>query len=235
VSARRVVVVDVETTGLNPLHQVAVEVAWWDLDTGERGVFVPPHSDFDMQHAEPRALELNGYYDRGLDNPNGWDWGGKELGRLHDVLQGQTLAGSNPRFDAAFLHQLFVDDAREPEPWHHRLLDVSAYAAGVLGLVELPGLSAVCEQLGVAPGDHTAAADVTAAGRALLELRERRAGLTAARTAPNPHAVVLDSRSALDAEAVARAAMNLPTGRKVRASDLQYGRRIIELLAGRAS
>lgn len=229
---RRLTVVDCETTGLDPSAHVPVEVGWWCLATGASGVFVPPHPDFDIQNAQVIALEMNGYYDRGLDNPNRWDVDRSGLRILHERLVGQTLAGSNPRFDAAFLSPLFAADGLDPEPWHHQLENLGSYARGVLGLPYLPRLSEVCELLGIEPGDHTAGGDVTATGRAFLELAERRAGLTAA----HPHAaVMLDLGSVEDCDAVARAAMQLPSGRPVRAADRAYGRRIIAALTERAA
>lgn len=224
---RHQVVVDVETTGLDHTRHVPVEVAWWDLTTGARGVFIPPHPNFDMHNAEVIALELNGYYDRGLDNPNRWDLDRAELRTLHAVLVGQTLAGSNPGFDARFLAPLFAAERLDPEPWHHRLDDLAGYARGVLGLGHLPGLSEVCELVGVVPGDHTAEADVLATGRAFLELARRRAALTA----PPTSAVVLDPASDVDADAMARAVLALPPSRVLRASERQYGRRLLGVLA----
>lgn len=173
---RHVVVVDLETSGLRPID-VAVEVAWWDLDSDHRGAFIPPHDvDWVLHHGDPQALEINDYFRRGLDREP-QDRGYTETRRLHAALSGNTLAGSNPRFDAAMLYDLFFDDALDPEPWHYRLWDLSAYAAGVLGLNELPGLAKVCELLGIPGGDHTAEGDVTATGLCLRMLMAK-AGLS---------------------------------------------------------
>ena len=40
---RQIVVVDFETTGLDPVNDTVVEVAWFNMATGAKGVFVPPH------------------------------------------------------------------------------------------------------------------------------------------------------------------------------------------------
>ena len=167
---RHIVVVDVETTGFDPVRQAVVEVAWWNLNTDERGEFVPIHDVHEvLQHADIKALQINRYVDRLADAKQDTDY--VELNRLHDALRGNTLAGSNPRFDAAFLAPMFTAANRSnPTPWHHRLWDLSPYAAGVLGLAELPGLATVCERLGVALPDHSAAADVTATGECLTRL-----------------------------------------------------------------
>lgn len=169
-SAREIVVVDVETNGLDPSRHQVVEVAWWNLTTDERGRFVPLHDPaYVLRDADIRALQLNRYIDRIADAEQDHDY--IELNRFHDAVDDRTIAGSNPAFDAAFLRIMFQAANRlRSTPWHHRMWDLSAYAAGVLGLTELPGLSTVCELLDIEPGNHTAEDDVTATGLCLLEL-----------------------------------------------------------------
>lgn len=179
---RQIIVVDVETTGLDHRFHDVVEVAWWNLSTGTRGAFIPMHSPSDvLSRAEIEALRVNRYLDRipGQPQDNNGDLGFA----LNEQLAGNTLAGSNPAFDAAFLVKLFKEKPYEDfcgDPWHHRLLDLSAYAAGVLGLHPggLLGLAAVCDALDIVNrGPHTAAGDVDATGRCFLELMNR-AGAT---------------------------------------------------------
>lgn len=178
-SGRHIVVVDVETTGLDPERHTTVEVAWWNLNTGERGEFVPPHLVSEaLRNAQIEALRVNRYIDRLATAEQDYD--GTAASKLSDLLEGSTLAGSNPAFDAGFLTVLYremeaAEKAWAPR-WHHRLLDLSAYAAGVLLLPpnQLPGLSTVCELLGVEnTAPHTAAGDVDATGRCFLALFER--------------------------------------------------------------
>ena len=166
---RHLVVVDTETNGLDTDHHEPVEVAWWNLTTDVRGHFITAH---DVQKvlwkADVKALQINRYIDRIADHvpPNAL----AQSYDLHDQLKGNTLAGSNPAFDAAMLRKLRGLDT---SPWHYRLFDLSAYAAGVLGLDELPGLATVCELLNIEPGDHTAEADVTATGLCIRALQAR--------------------------------------------------------------
>lgn len=216
------VVVDIETTGLDPTVHVPVEIAWWDLTTGQAARFVPPHGDFDMTLAEPRALEINRYWERGLDNPSRWD-DGTELARMHAALTGQTFAGANPRFDIDFIRPLFSAADLVREPWHYHVDDLAAFARGRLGLDHLPRVSEVCTLLELTPGDHTAEGDVAAEGTCFLELEQ----------IPVAHAgaVVLDPTSVVDADRFARVAMRLPAGRSVLPGDRAYGRRALQELA----
>jgi hypothetical protein len=185
-TAHPIVVVDVESTGLRTGTDIAVEVAWHDLRTGESGSFVPRHdAQWVLTNAEPRALEVNGYRDRLADAPQD---DGCQARDLFARLDGATMAGSNPSGDADWLESLFAShvdyDPRRItpwRPWHHRLLDLSAYAAGVLGLrpAPLPGLWDVCTILGVDPEPevHTAANGV-AVTVACFESLFVKAGLT---------------------------------------------------------
>lgn len=183
---RQIIVVDVETSGLDPKIHVVVEVAWRNLVTDESGLFVPSHNpEVVLLRAEPKALELNGYHERIAGRPQ--DTNGTATKRLHEALKGNTLAGSNPAFDAKFLRRefnLWCLRRGPAEPWHHRMLDVSAYAAGVLGIdpTELPGLSTVCERLGVKnKAPHAAMGDVAATAecfRRLIAMNVERAAVT---------------------------------------------------------
>jgi DNA polymerase III epsilon subunit-like protein len=183
---RRRVFVDVETTGLRVSHQVT-EAAWYDVDSGACGVFVPPH---DLAGADPAALEMTGYAQRLAGAPVD---DGSGLGRLHQVLGGDgivtTLIAANPSFDVPMLAAVFrraglADD----EPWHHRKIDVCGLAYALFpdrfpdG--EMPGLNAVAALLGVPVSEqHTAMGDVLVGVqcyRALERLRHGAAGVAGA-------------------------------------------------------
>lgn len=169
--ARHLVVVDVETTGLGDEH-VPVEIAYWDLASGERGRFLPPVTAEDLARADPAALRMNRYYERGLHLEPADDSGMCLVG-LHRLLDGNVFAGSNPAFDVWMLNKVFRRLGTAPSPWrHYRLADLRAYAAGVFGLppTGLPSLSRVCELLGVPQPDHSAVGDVLATGRCFLKL-----------------------------------------------------------------
>lgn len=176
---RGLVIVDVETTGLEP-HDICVEVGWHDLRTGEHGGFVPAHDvAWVLENAHPKALEVNGYRERLVDAKQ--DVLGIELDGLHRRLRGQSLGGSNVRTDAAHMARLFDVAGMVREPWHYHLAELSSYACGVLGLpvTEPPGLWTCCELLGVEPEDdvHTAEGGASATARCFAALIER-AGAT---------------------------------------------------------
>ncbi len=176
---RELVIVDVETTGLEP-HDICVEVGWHDLRTGEHGGFVPSHDvAWVLENAHPKALEVNGYRERLVEAKQD---DGSELHRLHHRLRGQSLGGSNVRTDAAHMARMFVAaEGLVREPWHYHLAELSSYACGVLGLpiTEPPGLWTCCELLGVEPeGDvHTAQGGASATARCFTALMAK-AGVT---------------------------------------------------------
>lgn len=178
-SARHLVVVDAETTSLNTDVGRAVEIAWWNLTTDRRGYILPLVASWDLAAADPESLEINGYYKRGLDKASKSPREAVE--ELRRELAGHTLAGSNPAFDAAMLNHTFRQSMEWGNPWHHRFWDLAPYAAGVLGLDELPGLAKVCDLLDVEPGDHTAENDVTATGLCFKALQALVVSRTAVR------------------------------------------------------
>lgn len=175
----RHVYVDTETTGRRALmgHQV------WELayavGSGPVLSCFLPHS---LERAETEALEINGYHDRYQPAPV--EAARAFEGEARDAMRGQTIVAANAHFDALFLERRW-----SLAPWHYRLLDVEAYAAGVLGLPTnpVPGLRAVRAALvdlgyAIPEPDHTGGADVlTARGvhLAAADVAARRA--TAAR------------------------------------------------------
>ena len=180
-SERELIVVDVETTGLDVDKHWVLEVAAINVLTGDELYFVPALPVGALDTADGKALKINGYFEReGFQHRREADASEGCRNKLWDWLDGNTLAGSNPTFDAAMLnrHQEWNAATSSPvplrgerptgrrlSPWHHRLADLSAYAAGALGIraTALPGLDVVCRSLKVENADpHSALGDARA-------------------------------------------------------------------------
>jgi DNA polymerase-3 subunit epsilon len=167
-SDRHLIVVDVESTGLDPKVHIPIEVAAINVDTGEMLSFVPHLAPDMLAQADPNALRINRYFERGVYRAALSE---QETADMYDglwaFLRGNTFAGANPRFDMSMLiagySRLVCGEV--VEPCHHRLADVSSYVAGALGLYPgaIPGLVDCCERLGVTnESEHSALGDAQA-------------------------------------------------------------------------
>jgi DNA polymerase III epsilon subunit-like protein len=186
---RQLIVVDVETTGLDVETHHVLEVAAVNVETGEELYFVPALPEGALDNADGKALKINGYFQRDVyAHRLDVDASEKYWTQLWDWLDGNTLAGSNPSFDAAMLNRAQAwnggpRSARRPSPWHHRLADLSAYAAGALNIdpTAMPGLEVVCRSLHVEnSAPHSALGDA----RATAECFKKLAAKAADRAAP---------------------------------------------------
>lgn len=154
---------DTETTGLDPaLHEIwEVAVAY---EEGEIISYRLPHS---LATADPKALELNGYWGR-ANQPGMTDAYDLELKQL---LTGATIVGSNPAFDTAFLRARWG-----AAPWHHRLVAVESMAFAVFRYDKPKGLADLSADLRnrgheIPAPDHTAAGDVATLRAAFHAIR----------------------------------------------------------------
>lgn len=146
-SARQLVVVDVETTSLDKEHCWPLEVAAINTVTGEELSFVPFITNSALGNADPMALKVNRYYERGIWEemlPDA-DANKDKYDLLRLMLEGNTLGGSNSRFDAAVLSR-FIG-----EPWHYKLAELANYAAPAMGRPphDLPSLVDVCRHFDI--------------------------------------------------------------------------------------
>jgi len=172
---------DIETTGLDPdLHDV------WEIglitDTGAEYCWqICP----DMTHADPKALEVGGYYQRHFSITGQYPFVPTTTGIVVDTTQttssenvtpdtieslsrylarllaGTVVVGNNPAFDKDFLSRLL---RRNNQVWtaHHRPWDGIAMAAGASR--RSPGSSStdIFRAWGINPGAydrHTALGD----------------------------------------------------------------------------
>ncbi len=127
-----VVFIDTETTGLDvELHRVW-EIA---LITSDDAYLLQPNH-VEVSHADPKALELNGFYERyhGYAEPEP----PTKVMHTDDILNliehetaGKHLVGSNPAFDEERLRRMFRQRGKLPR-WHHRMVDVRQLAVGYL-------------------------------------------------------------------------------------------------------
>lgn len=197
------IVVDVETTGLDTARHVPIEIAAVNVSTGESLYFVPYLDPADLGTADGGALRVNRYFERGLyDEALSLGDTQDRYHRLWKMLKRNTFGAANARFDAGMLchgrgrlsgsggrngsYGTFTYEPAE-ESWHYRLADLGSYAAALLHLdpAEIPSLRDVCHLLGVtrdAAEEHTALGDARAAAECFRRLRDRSLARVAAAT-----------------------------------------------------
>jgi hypothetical protein len=146
--------VDTETTGLDPRIHQPYEVCIWREEWEHPNTFGLPH---DLTHADQQALKIGRYWERERTIGRGDHTTARVIARH---LNGVTLVGSNPAFDAAMLTRFIGAPV-----WHHRMIDVANAGMWVFGLSEPPGLASVadlCRDEGfeIPEPDHTAEGDV---------------------------------------------------------------------------
>lgn len=141
---RKKIFIDCETTGLIYGEHSVIEIAYmhedWDKPKvlipytyipGEEDTWRPPWAK-----ADPVAMEINKFYERYPEGVRAST--NVDFREFIETVRDNTLVGANVRFDARFIHQELASDL---EPWHHRLIDLQVYAAGVFGWLELRGWS----------------------------------------------------------------------------------------------
>lgn len=163
---RDLVFLDIETTGLDPDKHEAWEVAL-AVNDGPVTTHILVHS---LKTADPKALELNGYFRR---HPTGARSEGPALDlALREKLKGVTIVAANPSFDVDFLYRRWG-----VAPWHHRKIDVETMAYTVLHYDEMKGMQHISEDLRalgytVDQPDHSAYGDVVALRQCYNWLRD---------------------------------------------------------------
>lgn len=146
--------IDCETTGLDPRIHQPWEVCVWMEKSGAPDVYDLAH---DLSHADHQALKINGYFEHNGDKITAGTVTPKMLAA---ILNGVTLVGSNPAFDAAMLTRFIGAPV-----WHHRMIDVSNVAMVVADVDRPMGLAEIREWLAnsgydIPEPDHTAEGDV---------------------------------------------------------------------------
>jgi hypothetical protein len=154
--------VDTETVGLELDHDI------WEIAfaIGDRPISVS-QVDHSLRNADPKALELNGYYDRMVSNHY---WLNDQF--IMKALTGKTLVGANPSFDAYRLQRRWGRQV-----WHYRLVDVESMAVSVFDLNKPLGLKGLVDKLrergyDIPENDHSAGGDVDTTREVYKALRE---------------------------------------------------------------
>ena len=162
--------IDTETTGLDPRIHQPYEVCRWREDEPEPRSAWLQHT---LDHADRQALNIGGYWDRKGYAAMDGGWMRTEPPRtLALVLEGVTLVGSNPAFDAAMLTSYIGAPV-----WHHRMIDVASGAMWVLGTDRPLGLAEASQRLRdlghtIPEPGHTAEGDVRTTRAVYDALRE---------------------------------------------------------------
>lgn len=166
-SDRRLVFVDVETTGLDPDRHEIWEIALI-APFSQRSVYEFQRRP-NLLTAEPRALDISRFYERfeGEDGSDAWI-----AEQVAQITAGSVLVGIGPWFDAAFLERFLRRNGFAPA-WDHRLVCAKTLVVTKAREMALPDLEGppwetrdVAEVLGVDRGAaHSALADARTALR----------------------------------------------------------------------
>jgi DNA polymerase III epsilon subunit-like protein len=151
----KIVSVDVETTGLIAGYHEVWEIGIVPVDSGREHLYYQ-FQPTDLEHAEARALQIGGFYERfdwiadprfardmlvegivkdeeeGTESPSGHKaitGAAEACWRIAKELEGATIMGLNPHFDGDHLEAMLHKYGHAPT-WGHRYLDLGSYAAG---------------------------------------------------------------------------------------------------------
>jgi DNA polymerase III alpha subunit (gram-positive type) len=161
------VFLDTETTGLDASKHEVWELAY-AVDDEPIVSLILPHS---LRKADPKALGMNGYYERVLHGTPINSESDRNDIVLRNLFQGCTLVCSNPTFDRMFLWMRWGE-----EPWHHRSIAIETMALTVFDWQRPRGLADIVKELQTRKYDipepnHSAYQDVQALRAAYYALR----------------------------------------------------------------
>lgn len=139
---RDLVFLDSETTGLNPLHNEAIE--WAAIRTKRDGVTLVERYEAKVQPTYPErfddyAKQVNGYNEaEWADAPDP----AKVAWNLQRICAGVILVGQNVSFDENFLTQFLAKFNMKPT-WHYHKIDTMNLAWPLIKEGSITGLSLV--------------------------------------------------------------------------------------------
>jgi len=173
VSDKRLVFLDVETSGLDPHEHEVLEICLMDKD----GTILL-HSKLkpqNIENAEARALEINGY------NTKDWELAPsfRDLApKIVEILKWCLAVGHNPSFDLNFIKsEIRRVDPKLLKGIGYHMVDTASLAYEHLSDAGLDALSLgnVCKFIGVELKEadaHSAVADTEAARQVYLKLHQ---------------------------------------------------------------
>lgn len=184
----KIVSVDVETTGLYPGYHEVWEVGLVPVDSGREHMYFQ-FQPTELENSESKALQVGGFYERfdwigdprfardmlvegvikdeeeETEKPSGHKavtGAAEACWRMAKELEGATIMGLNPHFDADFMEALFHKYGHA-KTWSHRFIDLGSYAAGAWGARNVLSGKAITDRMeahGVVNDDiHNAYAD----------------------------------------------------------------------------
>lgn len=184
---KKIVSLDLETTGLDPERHELWEIGIVPLDAS-KPVLHYQVGCCALYNADPTALQIGGFYDRygyppvasdgerlmpfvhDMTNPSVIGEGDSQRAldytiepawsaarTIAEALDGATLLGAAVQFDAGFLGPWLRDVGFAPS-WSHRMLDLGSFCAGAWGATAPLSTKAIAERF---PNDavHTALGD----------------------------------------------------------------------------
>lgn len=152
---------DIETTGLNPFWHDVLEVAYirefGNGDIRETHFSLP----IDMERADEGALKVNRYHSRKAELAAIQTTPARAARRMQVELDGCTIVGANPAFDATFLRYLIWQKTMSEPTWYYRLIDLNTLGTGWAKYPNILRTEALAEEFGVPipDGYHTALVD----------------------------------------------------------------------------
>lgn len=95
------VFVDTETTGLDHTKHEMLEIAIVVFENGEKTTIERKIKPTNLETAQPKALEVNGYNEEEWAEAQEWD---KQMSlEFRDLIRGAMIIGHNPMFDLRFI------------------------------------------------------------------------------------------------------------------------------------
>lgn len=155
----KIIFLDIETTGLDPLRHEILEVAGIERSADPTVADSTIHFARRINEwtADAKALEVNRYAERKeeLRRLNLSDDVAKK--RIEARFEGALIVGNNVQFDLRFI-EIFLGGKT---PWYYAPLDLKAYAAGMCGMTEPASTKFIAELADVplTKDAHSALAD----------------------------------------------------------------------------